>query len=114
MTPEEIQSIDKYCELCMDINCTDCEYHDVHFRNKVNNEVIEVTQKLQQLPENRKITITLDFDHAGVVLESLEFLRKKLIMSKEMDALLDWQLFQVNSKLECIEQIKSYIKSHFM
>lgn len=28
-----IEEIDKYCSLCMDINCTGCEYHDVHFRN---------------------------------------------------------------------------------
>lgn len=27
------KEIDKYCSLCMDINCTGCEYHDVHFRN---------------------------------------------------------------------------------
>ena len=32
-TPEEIEKIDKYCSLCMDINCDGCSYHDVHFRD---------------------------------------------------------------------------------
>ena len=30
---ETIKEIDEYCSLCMDINCTGCEYHDVHFRD---------------------------------------------------------------------------------
>ena len=30
MTKEEI---DKVCELCMQDNCTGCEFQDVHFRN---------------------------------------------------------------------------------
>jgi len=28
-----IEEIDKYCELCMDVNCTGCEFQDVNFRN---------------------------------------------------------------------------------
>ena len=34
MNKKEIEDIDKYCDLCMDINCYECPYHDVHFRNK--------------------------------------------------------------------------------
>lgn len=28
-----IEEIDKYCELCMDVNCTGCEFQDVNFRD---------------------------------------------------------------------------------
>lgn len=26
------EEIDRYCTLCMDINCFGCPYHDIHFR----------------------------------------------------------------------------------
>lgn len=27
------EEIDRYCTLCMDINCFGCKYHDIHFRD---------------------------------------------------------------------------------
>ncbi len=33
ITEEELKEIDRYCILCMDINCFGCQYHDIHFRD---------------------------------------------------------------------------------
>lgn len=30
---KNFEEIDRYCTLCMDINCFGCQYHDIHFRN---------------------------------------------------------------------------------
>ena len=34
------EEIDRYCTLCMDINCFGCQYHDIHFRNIIKNDTI--------------------------------------------------------------------------
>lgn len=34
------EEIDRYCTLCMDINCFGCEYHDIHFRNIIKDGTI--------------------------------------------------------------------------
>ncbi len=30
---KNFEEIDRYCTLCMDINCFGCQYHDIHFRD---------------------------------------------------------------------------------
>lgn len=30
------EEIDRYCTLCMDINCFGCQFHDIHFRHIIN------------------------------------------------------------------------------